>query len=102
MRKSWLPVRCCCTPDKILGFLRVPTEDFDKRDHVYMLDRYGSSRMVKFGVMKEVVMRDDVRLHGPAALPRSTETAVYSDDHPLEFWKTFREFIPVDHTLKGE
>lgn len=86
-------VRCCCEPDKILGYLTVP---HDMRSG----ERYPICRMDQLLI--------DARPIGATELVHSTtetalfrgfinsdgnrEIAVYSDDRSIEFWRGVRGF----------
>jgi hypothetical protein len=87
----WIVVRCCCTPQKVFGFIRIPES----------LYRPGTLRLpvrskVHAGPVSEADYPTDVlvevkTLHrGP-----ETELAVYSDDRPLEFWLDVAGFVEV-------
>ena len=99
MTEQWLAVRCCCTPKKILGFLRVPAELVGNGRSITLYDRGGNGHRVELlgfdddtsiCAMPQVLRRNlrDVDLGR-----RKREFAVYSDDRPIEFWRNFAEFV---------
>ncbi len=79
--REWLPVRCCCTPVKILGFLSVPKSD-----------GIGTLRMInRYGPM--IVADLDVKF---ARCNGFDERAIYSEERPIEFWRQFdQDFMEV-------
>lgn len=87
-----LPVHCCCTPDKRLGW--VPVRE---------LGRIGPIRFVTERPLWILGPNDEPRFSPPryieAAIDRLTLTrgetiwAVNSNDHPIEEWRKVRGFI---------
>lgn len=91
-RKIWLPVRCCCTPTKIFGFLQVPAHaarvnEISIGEHRIEIKDFVDGRvaMPSYG---EYLRAEPL----PEYSPR-TERAVYSDDRPLEFWRSMPGFM---------
>jgi hypothetical protein len=87
-RKVWLPVRCCCTPTKIFGFLQLSEEDAARS--VIEINRH----RIEIKPLHEGLLR--CRLDGcdePEHLDSTTERAVYSDDRPLSFWRRMPGFV---------
>jgi len=77
----WYPVRCCCTPRKIFGFIRLPAD----AGHIYRVtDRRGT--------VHELELRP-IRYVFDADADCSSELAIYSDDRPLEFWHMLPGFV---------
>ncbi len=96
MRKSeWLPVRCCCTPDKIFGFLQVEETEFTP----VVVDRTGRPHVLEirtFSDCRRVYASFDLEQRKvPVPLRRDghRERAVYSDDRPIEFWRSIPGFV---------
>lgn len=75
------PVRCCCEPQKILGYIDLPQAG-------------GAIRRVPFRPSPQPVT---LRQHTIAlrlfwSRENGYEFAVHSDDRPLEFWRTIEGF----------
>jgi len=98
VRCSWYPVRCCCQPHKIFGFLKLP--DSSKSTHT-IADRSGSEHIVELRPIRELRRVDDPQTAGAYvdavydAVCSDEERAVYSDDRPIEFWRTISGFVEV-------
>lgn len=83
---SWLAVRCCCTPNKIFGFLKYDGSD-RKADGGTIYIRV----LNKTGGAERVALRDmHRRRRGPQI---EVELAVYSEERPIEFWRNIAGFI---------
>jgi hypothetical protein len=83
-RTEWLPVRCCCQPQKVFGFMRVPVRDIDTRRPLFI--PYRMRNGADIGI--------EIRVFANGV--RNEERAIYSDDRPIEFWRQFGEdFIEV-------
>lgn len=95
-RQHWLPVRCCCRPEKVFGFLRLP-EDALRAQEVTLPDRNGAPQRVslrRFAERPEIKTMFDPDAIGVFSMP-TWEIAVYSDDQPPEFWQRFEHFVPA-------
>lgn len=92
MDHHWYAVRCCCTPSKILGFMRVEDgiEKFNVISggivHKIELKTIRTSVMSKLeeGISEDGTSMSTVR-----------EIAIYSNDHPIEFWRQVSGFIEI-------
>lgn len=92
----WLAVRCCCAPRKIFGFLRVPLDRLHvvasrvwAPGSVQVKDAAGAPHALELRLSCEY--RHDSELAGK---PKATdELAIYSDDRPIEFWRTIPGFV---------
>jgi hypothetical protein len=87
---AWFPVNCCCQPDVLLGFIRLPADgqQFVDGQKFVIRDRRGRPH--------------DVELKRLALISETTtsyvlqhEMAVYSDDRPIKFWRTIPIFREV-------
>ena len=91
--KVWLPVRCCCDPKKIFGFLRLSADDvrrFPFKAGALTVDGH-PLELRRFLERPPLSMLDD-----PAYAPafgQTEELAVYSDDRPRAFWRGLPDFI---------
>jgi len=98
-----LNVRCCCAPKKILGTLEVPS-DWAVRPGRWPLKLYGPLPTLK-EVLAELekspqkipytsVVIDIRRFQewDSEAMGYNRALAVYSDDHPIEFWRKIPGF----------
>lgn len=107
MTHRWLAVRCCCKPEKVLGFIKLaeakirPFSDptivlFDKDGvgHQARIDKftdYGKSSAIYF----------DPGANPCASIPIfEDEIAIRTDDRPIEFWRTIEGFMEVAHEEK--
>lgn len=95
---EWYPVRCCCQPSKIFGFLRLPAGD----KTTLVRGPGGTRHLVELRVFQEVHETTDemvaalqADLSFVADLDSSKELAVYSDDRPIEFWRGIPGFVEV-------
>jgi hypothetical protein len=80
----WYAVRCCCQPTKLLGWIRLPTEAEERRAWTALSRRDGPTYVELKRLTDEGV----------------SEVAVYSDDRPIEFWRTVDGFR--ENTSDGE
>lgn len=72
MNNVWLPVRCCCTPIKVFGFLKIPAALVD-REHVDILNKFtGEKITIKLATFHDA---------------GEEERAVYSEERPASFWR---------------
>lgn len=89
---SWFPVRCCCQPQKIFGFIRLPDMErsnvVDKRGNVHKLELRSMANC------KMTVLNNQ--------LEYERELAIYSDDRPIEFWRSVVGFLEIKTTNERE
>lgn len=92
--KAWLAVRCCCQPQKIIGFLPVNEESMrvgimnvtSGKRSIFSSENVSSAPKVLY----EAAMRHhqvELKIYGMG------ELAVYSDDKPIDFWRTIDNFV---------
>lgn len=96
-RTIWLPVRCCCTPQKVFGFLQLP-EAAARADAVEITDERGQVHRVtirRFADYRRASLRytPDLRPQEFDDISAKTEAAVYSDDRPREFWRSLPGYM---------
>jgi len=100
------PVRCCCKPQKVLGYLEMPRSDYRNGETEVVSVRSLSVRSFfpaheKPGMVRDV--RYPIKFYGFRDFERGTfEIAVYSDDRPIEFWKTVSGFTPAAYHENGQ
>lgn len=94
----WFAVRCCCTPVKVIGFLRLEDVaagcykadraifDRDGVRHLAEVMPLADHMMVPYKLLADRNIADHNTVRG-------REYAVYSDDRPLSFWRTITGFI---------
>lgn len=90
----WLPVRCCCHGERILGFLKLRTgQAVEGRTLVTDQPHYSSvlSAMAHPSV-QETVKRWPVTIKEFAGIEQR-ELAVYSEDRPVEYWRDVPGFV---------
>lgn len=93
----WYAVRCCCQPQKVIGFMRLYNAPLD-----YVLVREVETLRTSSAVI------GDANIPGPVAITPThrieirtfndhgvKEPAIYSDDRPIEFWRRIRGFVEV-------
>lgn len=89
-RDRWYAVRCCCTPQKVFGFIRLEDGPHDFRVQE------------NSGQVHQITVRDfcsyNPRPTPAGAIPQeyvapAREPAIYSDDRPLEFWRSIVGFV---------
>lgn len=92
---AWYPVRCCCQPTKLLGFLRLPE---DNKQRVMGAD--GRSYPVELKTMRKPRFRSfDFMAMPPGShvadigFSHDEELAVYSEDRGVEFWRGIPDFV---------
>jgi hypothetical protein len=91
------PVRCCCQPTKIFGYIDVPA---GAKTHFEVLSFVPSTPIWDHKNLEPVPAAGSVEQHTieirPIKLenmePGEYELAVYSDDRPIEFWRKIRGF----------
>lgn len=100
--QQWFAVRCCCTPRKVFGFLKLPAvQSGNTRDERIVVDTWGQEHTIKLMPISinKRSMSDECRrfiavvpfdLVEDIGLP---EVAIYSDDRPIEFWRTIEGFM---------
>ena len=96
----WIAVRCCCKPTKVFGFIKQPV-DRARRGYVRLMKRRESiSAIVNLNSAPEPVSNDefyaDVRIETMSGFENgelSREIAIYSEDRPIEFWRTIEGFV---------
>lgn len=96
-RKEWLPVRCCCTPTKIFGFLSV------ELGATTVLERSGRLHHIKvtsFSDCRPPPLRlvDGYVVEPTQKVSVELEKAVYSDDRPIQFWRSIDGFVEARDT----
>jgi hypothetical protein len=86
---DWVAVRCCCQPTRIFGFLRL------ERDHgptVTVTDVFGAQQVL------------ELKRYCAGGGFINDERAIYSDDRPIEFWRSIPGFVearpPAPHRLE--
>lgn len=92
---AWYAVRCCCQPTKIFGFIQLHS----KSQMQNVLDNCGYAHTVELKAMQEVapIRLDRERPPMQAELTVQKELAIYSDDRPIEFWRTIPGFLEVKY-----
>jgi hypothetical protein len=97
------PVRCCCQPQKILGYLELPDWLKPGSRWVLMVDDRKTGRALSAAAWTPAdpvgpTFRGlPVRLEAVVMQYRDLESdvdelAVYSDDRPIEFWRIIHGF----------
>ena len=94
----WFAVRCCCTPRKIFGFMKLESPLGNQRlpYTLAIQDSEGRSHSITIRsifVRRMATIRDMERAPDEVVEFTSPELAIYSDDRPIEFWRTIRGFI---------
>jgi hypothetical protein len=87
---AWYPVRCCCQPTKIFGFLRLPIGSA----RPVVLDLNGARHEIEVKTISEKIIDCPEGLP-PNEISRADERAIYSDDRPLAFWRGIPGFVEV-------
>lgn len=98
---QWLAVRCCCTPMKIFGFMRLPitndqrmiVRDMFGTEHQLRIETISQSGGPYCGRVSSAPL--DLEDYSAPAYRSESERAIYSEDRPIEFWRNFREFMEV-------
>ena len=95
----WFAVRCCCQPLKVMGFLRLPAIRAVVPDGFEIEDVTGVPHRVRVKAMRQCMSVADALLMQHAIEPvvpvpvQEEELAIYSDDRPIEFWRTIPGFV---------
>lgn len=92
-RKQWYAVRCCCTPKKIFGFLLLPVHGASAE----VIDNVGTRYRLQIRRFNDLVCQ---RPFAPESVPIGDsavveEAAVYSEDKPIEFWRSIPGFVEI-------
>ncbi len=82
---QWYAVRCCCTPKKVFGFIQAEPRAIE----VQVSDCHGIKHTLSIKSLSECMMA------GPGGSFLNDERAIYSDDRPIDFWRTIRGFLEV-------
>lgn len=92
MMVEWYAVRCCCEPLKIFGFLPLPRGPAKHS----VVDRFGVPHRIELRPIR-LVMRESFDLYFRDRMVEPViseeEVAIYSDDRPIEFWRTIPDFV---------
>lgn len=86
---QWVAVRCCCTPTKVLGFISMRRENV-KAGYCFRLPVRGV-HMAKICHLREMAMGRYAQ-----------EIAIYSEDRPIEFWRSVSGFIEAGEPSVGD
>jgi hypothetical protein len=97
---QWYAVRCCCTPIKIFGFLRLPAQ----HQRHYRVREKAVMQPLKAGLGNgaETALASpvhEVRLEMLRS-PGTEEFAIYSEDRPIEFWRNIDGFIEAQGSIE--
>lgn len=90
MEERWLAVRCCCTPTKILGFLKLPASVCKPGEVPVAVARRVELR--SFSIDDSVKPYETVVAYERVHLRHygyPSELAVYSEEKPAEHWRKF-------------
>ena len=97
---QWLPVRCCCTPQKVFGFIQVRADVVHDGATLNLLPRAVAYQLAHADapeveeLLAQSAVRFQVKMLTEVDYPNSKrELAVYSEDHPIEFWRTIDGFV---------
>lgn len=102
-QNQWFAVRCCCTPKKVFGFIKLPiTSDVRLPDYRTIKDAMGDIHPIK---LMSIYINRHYRASIMNAQPLEgilehtmPEIAIYSDNHPIEFWRTIPGFVEAPPT----
>lgn len=72
-----IPIRCCCQPVKILGYLNLP-RSVVRTGPVQLLNLQGQKQTIELRVFVKN--------------QEEQETAIYSEERPKEFWQNFNPY----------
>lgn len=92
----WIAVRCCCQPTKVVGFLRVSDRQAAGPAIVVLTREPYTPYPRADGLPTVSVEAVQVPIREMGAMGSdgySSEYAVYSDDHPIEFWRSVKGFV---------
>lgn len=93
---QWYPVRCCCTPQKIFGFIQLPVGI--RRHQIRLRVDLPSTASFDFAEIKPIAVMDnskaEIEVRG-ISVEYNREFAVYSDDRPIEFWRRVIGFVEI-------
>lgn len=92
---EWMAVRCCCSPERVFGFLKVPRSL--EGDRYRVVDIAGVIHEVKIKPYCEipVAMAPPIQISLIPTGAMEKEAAIYSDDRPIEFWRSIKGFVEV-------
>lgn len=89
---EWRAVRCCCQPRKIFGFMQVESG----MNHIMV-----EGKQFQIRVMSEKQTRGFGSIVGKyediQSVEYTRELAIYSEDHPIEFWRQQPGFIEAQN-----
>lgn len=104
-QNQWFAVRCCCTPKKVFGFIKMEAPYPNERFPVVrtLVDNMGTPQSIKLMsifVNKNFCGSITERISPPDYMLEHTvpEVAIYSDDRPIEFWRTIPGFVEAPQT----
>lgn len=88
-RVSWVAVRCCCSPQKIFGFLKLPAPINEGPYQLRSLATFTMTAQERELAKLEPIRIQIKRMTGPG----QAELAIYSEDRPIEFWRGIEGFV---------
>lgn len=83
---EWFAVRCCCAPRKIFGFLKL--EKIQGSSYT-ICDRKGKEHKLELKQFAQYLPDNDETVQN--------EYAIYSNDRPIEFWRTILGFVEASN-----
>ena len=99
VERGWIAVRCCCQPTKVLGFL--PATEAQRRAREWVCapkvlytpncETDGlPTALLRFSEPTVLEIRNMGSQRGETYF---YEPAIYSEDRPIEFWRTVPGFV---------
>jgi hypothetical protein len=101
----WIAVRCCCQPQKVLGFIRLP-QSLLYQSTLFLPRKVAWGPDAMAGITHDpkghtdLLSKVEVQLKTSGSIcredfSRQEELAIYSDDRPIEFWREIVGFVEV-------
>lgn len=97
---QWFAVRCCCTPKKVFGFIKLARPETVRLPYqLNVLDIMGREHLIKLMDIRINKLSPSCGTFAGSPPPADVmeytmpEIAIYSDDRPIEFWRTIRGFV---------
>jgi hypothetical protein len=94
---TWYAVRCCCTPTKIFGFVKLPSDVEDCYRVPLRSYQLSATTRVYDGPPEPVPVQSAVLY----VRKIGNERAIYSEDRPIEFWRQVRGFVEATQSGEG-
>jgi len=88
---QWFAVRCCCTPQKVFGFIRLRP---GLNEYIVLEKPKRKTTLRALSDLETGLLPRTHRIKVKTLDSYDTsELAIYSEDRPIEFWRNIEGFV---------